>query len=79
MPASKKLQASDAKTMLKAASKLMVAKGKKRTDFDVTNTVSADAVAAMLGPTGNLRAPTIRVGKQLIVGYNEALFEEIFG
>lgn len=79
MPASKKLQASDAKAMLKAASKLLVAKGKKRSDFDVSKSVSADAVAAMLGPTGNLRAPTIRVGKQIIVGYNEELFDEVFG
>ena len=78
-PASKKLQASDAKALLKAASTLQVAKGKKRSEFDVSKRVSADAVAAMLGPTGNLRAPTMRVGKQIIVGYNDELFEEIFG
>lgn len=79
MPASKKLQASDAKALLKEASELMVAKGKKRSEFDVRKTVSADAVAAMLGPTGNLRAPTMRVGKKLIVGYNEEMFTEVFG
>jgi len=32
----------------------------------------------MLGPTGNLRAPCLRVGKTLIVGFNEDLYEAIF-
>lgn len=78
-PASKKLQASDAKALLKAAGKLHVAKGKKLSDFNVASKVSADAVAAMLGPTGNLRAPTLRIGKTVIVGFNEDLYTEIFG
>lgn len=63
VPASRKLQADDAKALLKDASKLLAAKGKKLNEFDVTKSVSDDAVNAMLGPTGNLRAPTIRVGK----------------
>ena len=33
----------------------------------------------MLGTTGNLRAPTIVVGDTLLVGFNEAVFTEIFG
>lgn len=33
----------------------------------------------VLGPTGNLRAPTLRVGKKLIVGFNQEMYEEIFG
>jgi len=33
----------------------------------------------MLGPTGNLRAPTIRRGKTVIVGFNEDAFGELFG
>lgn len=28
----------------------------------------------LLGPTGNLRAPTIRVGSTLYVGFDEAAF-----
>jgi len=31
-------------------------------------------LAHMLGPTGNLRAPTLRVGKTLIVGFNEEVY-----
>jgi hypothetical protein len=33
----------------------------------------------MLGPTGNLRAPTARVGKTLVVGFNEEAYGRIFG
>jgi hypothetical protein len=40
---------------------------------------NAEAVAAMLGPTGNLRAPCLRAGKTVIVGFNEDLYEAIFG
>ncbi len=38
-----------------------------------------DVIEAMLGPTGNLRAPTIRRGKTVLVGFNEELFAEVFG
>jgi arsenate reductase-like glutaredoxin family protein len=39
----------------------------------------AALVGMMLGPTGNLRAPTLIVGKKVIVGFNEDLYEEVFG
>ena len=64
--------------MAKAASKVFVAKGKKVSELK-GGKASAEIVTAMLGPTGNLRAPTIRKGKTVIVGYNDDLFEQIFG
>ena len=33
----------------------------------------------VLGPTGNLRAPTLRKGKTLIVGFNQETYESLFG
>jgi hypothetical protein len=77
--ASKKLQASDAKALLKDASKLIAMKGKKVLEFDVSSNVGNDAVEAMLGPTGNMRAPTIRVGSTYLVGFNEDVFASEFG
>lgn len=79
MPATKKLQEADAKALLKNASRLIVAKGKRVTEFSGGSRPSADAVKAMLGPTGNLRAPTARVGKTLLVGFNEEAFRSVFG
>lgn len=34
---------------------------------------------ALLGPTGNLRAPTLRVGKTLLVGFNSEKYADVFG
>lgn len=79
MPASRKLQAEDAAELLTDASTLIVAKGKKVTSFDVDGRPSDGAVAAMLGPTGNLRAPTAKVGSTLLVGFNEDAYEDAFG
>lgn len=31
----------------------------------------------MLGPTGNLRAPTLCIGKKLIVGFHEEVYQNI--
>jgi hypothetical protein len=33
----------------------------------------------LLGPTGNLRAPTLRVGTTLVVGFHEAAYREVLG
>ena len=79
IPASKKLSEKDARELLQAASKLHVAKGKKLSEFGAGSKPDAEAVAAMLGPTGNLRAPTIVRGKTLIVGFNEDLYTKILG
>ena len=79
MSASNKLQAADAKALLKDASRLIVAKGKKSREFNVDGKPSAEAVQAMLGPTGNLRAPTARVGKTLLVGFNEDVYTAVLG
>ena len=61
---------------------LIVTKGKKISRFKLATMDRPDddtLAAAMLGPTGNLRAPTIRQGKKLIVGFNEDAYREFFG
>jgi arsenate reductase-like glutaredoxin family protein len=79
VPASRKLGADEASEMLANASKLVAMKGKKIEIFAAGDLPSEEAVAAMLGPTGNMRAPTIRKGKTLLVGFNEEVFEELVG
>lgn len=56
-----------------------MAKGKNVSEFKPGGKAPADVVAAMLGPTGNLRAPTIRRGKTVVVGFNEEAFQDLFG
>jgi arsenate reductase-like glutaredoxin family protein len=67
--------------MVRAAHRLVAAKGKKVTTLDLQSAPPADDVLAglMLGPTGNLRAPIMRVGQTILVGYNNQAFNEIFG
>jgi hypothetical protein len=72
--ASAKLSRKDAAAIAKAASIVIVAKGKKVTEFKPGGKAGKDVVDAMLGPTGNLRAPTIRKGKTVLVGFNEEVF-----
>ena len=79
MPASRKLQASDAAALLESASRLIAARGKKISEFSGDDLSADDAVKAMLGPTGNLRAPTARVGETVLVGFNEDAYSSVFG
>ncbi|MBT4205843.1 MAG: hypothetical protein HOK64_05305 [Proteobacteria bacterium] len=77
IPASRKLARADAKLLAKSAQKITVAKGKKLLSFDGGNKVTKELIDSMLGPTGNLRAPTIVFGKQVVVGFNEECYMEI--
>lgn len=76
MDARAKLGRADALQIVKAASKLIVAKGKNVVTFSMRKDSPDDQMLAahMLGPTGNLRAPAIRKGKTLVVGFNEEVF-----
>ncbi|UCD16788.1 MAG: hypothetical protein JSV44_10060 [Candidatus Zixiibacteriota bacterium] len=55
-------------------------KGRKATRFDMGNNRPDKEILLkhLLGPTGNLRAPTILKGKTLLVGFNEGVYGDIF-
>lgn len=76
IPASRKLSRDDAFELAKKAKVLYVAKGKKLSEFKPGGKPSDEMIDAMLGPTGNLRAPCIVSGSTLIVGFNEELYED---
>ena len=67
--------------MAREAHRLIAAKGKKVTTIDLRTAPPADDVLTglMLGPTGNLRAPIMRVGQTILVGYNEQACTDMFG
>lgn len=75
--ASKKLQAEDARELIREATRVVTMKGKKIVEFKGGKNASDDAVTAMLGTTGNLRAPAALVGKTLLVGFNEDAYSEV--
>jgi hypothetical protein len=70
----------EALALLKQVNRLVAMKGKKVVDVDLTGASrSGDEVllALVMGPTGNLRAPTLRVGGTLLVGFNEGAYRLI--
>ena len=79
IPASRKLQRDDAVKLLKKAKRVAIAKGKKVSEFTGAARNSDEAVTAMLGSTGNLRAPAIVAGDTLLVGFNEDVYAGVFG
>jgi hypothetical protein len=74
VPASRKLGLQDAAALVKAARRVIVARGKKVQEWEPGGKAKAEIVSALLGPTGNLRAPCLRVGGTLLVGFDEESF-----
>jgi arsenate reductase-like glutaredoxin family protein len=81
VPSSRKLGRTEALAMARSAQRLIAAKGKKVITVELQAAPPADdtIAALMLGPTGNLRAPLMRVGQILVVGYNDEAFATVFG
>jgi hypothetical protein len=68
--------AADALKLLDGIDLLVAAKGKKVEEFDLATNRPDDEtlLARLMGPTGNLRAPTARIGRTLVVGFNEEVY-----
>ena len=68
----------EALALARAARRLVAAKGTKVTELDLTAGPSDQQILElMLGPTGNLRAPTMKVGETLYVGFPKEGFEAL--
>ena len=48
-------------------------------DLRSTELTTQELKKLILGPTGNLRAPTLRKGKTLIVGFHPEMYADVFG
>ena len=65
----------DAQALIDTVSRVLVAKGKKIRDL-----ASADAeLADLKGPTGNYRAPMLRIGDDLLVGFHPETLQHLLG
>lgn len=71
----------EALKLLDGADTLIATRGKKVETFDLKNDRPDDAtlLARLMGPTGNLRAPTARVGRTLVVGFNPEVYAQVLG
>jgi hypothetical protein len=68
----------EALALAKTVTMIHIAKGKKVVTLDMKDLPDDETLANhLLGPTGNLRAPTIRKGKTLYVGFNEDTYQQM--
>ena len=65
--------------MLEDVDEIYAAKGKRVIHVDLRRgkPSRAELLGVLLGPTGNLRAPTLRTGRTLIVGFDEATYRRL--
>lgn len=69
----------EALDLARSVKTIYACKGSKLTEIDMAKDKPGDEeiLEALLGPTGNLRAPTMKFGDRLLVGFNEDLFKSI--
>jgi hypothetical protein len=67
--------------LLRGVELLIITRGQKveKRDLRQEATVEGERLSGLLGPTGNLRAPTARIGTTLIVGFHEPTYREVLG
>ena len=65
--------------VLAGVDEIYAAKGKQVVHVDLKRgkPSRAELLGVLLGPTGNLRAPTLRKGRTLIVGFDEATYTRL--
>lgn len=71
----------EARDMLKGIERLISIKGPKVVSVNLRKEKPdwSELRVLLLGPTGNLRAPVIRKGKTLIIGFNRDLYLDQLG
>ena len=73
------LKEREALALTQEADEIYAAKGKQVVQLDLKKTKPdrAALLGLLLGPTGNLRAPTLRKGRTLLVGFDEASYAKV--
>ena len=75
-----RLKQNEALAMLTDVDEIYSTKGKQVTHVDLRKEQPGNEMllSLLLGPTGNLRAPTLRLGRTLLVGFDQATYQKIF-
>jgi len=71
----------EALKLARSVKRVVAGRGKNVVTFDMTKSPPNDETLAtyLLGPTGNLKAPTMRIGDTLLVGFNKGAYEQVLG
>jgi arsenate reductase-like glutaredoxin family protein len=73
------LKEKEALALVQEVDEIYASKGKQVVHLDLKKAKpdKAAILAVLLGPTGNLRAPTLRKGRTLLVGFDEAAYAKV--
>ena len=74
-----KIDANQARETIKSASSIHVAKGKKTISSNPKSDDREEILKTVMGPRGNLRAPTWKIGSDILVGFNEEQYQQVLG
>ena len=73
-----KIAGDDAWELLGSAGEIIVGRGTKFNVLNPAQDGKEDIMKVCLGRTGNLRAPALKTGNRMIVGFNDEMYEEYF-
>lgn len=73
------LKEKEALALVREVDEIYATKGRKVIYVDLRQDKpgKAQLLALLLGPTGGLRAPTLRKGRTLVVGFDAATYEKL--
>ncbi len=74
-----RLRENEALALLREVDELYASRGRQVIHLDLRKDKPdrATLMRLLLGPTGNLRAPTLRQGRTLLVGFDEAAYSTV--
>ncbi len=72
--------ADEAVALARKAKKVIVSKGMKVITVDLAKDKPDDETlrSLVVGPSGNLRAPTLKIGRDLIIGFSDGLYARVY-
>jgi len=71
-----KIEGDGAWNLMTASDRIVVGRGKKVVLYDPKTDDKDEILKVCLGRTGNLRAPTLKIGRLLVVGFNDDMYAE---
>ena len=71
-----KISNDDAWELLRSADEIIVGRGKKILHWNPASDDREAILKTVLGRTGNLRAPTLKIGNRYVVGYNDEMYAD---
>ena len=66
-------------SLVKDAKNIFVAKGKKMMNWNPARDDRDQIIKSIIGPSGNLRAPTWRIGSDYLVGFHPDQYNQVLG